>query len=158
MFGQATRIAVSMCGAIALVFVIGAPYLIRVLFGAAYLPAVGPSRILIAAAIPLALVMQIEAGLKALNHPEVPSYGEAIGLVITGISLAVLLPRLGTMGAAIASLLGYSSTAAFLALLLKTRTGLSGWTLLHPRATDWEAAVALYRQFRMAVQVPVSEM
>lgn len=154
--GQATRIALSMCIAIGLVFMIVAPYLIRLLFGAAYLPAVLATRILVGAAIPLALVSQLEAGFKALNYPELPSYGEAIGLITTGVSLALLLPRFGIAGAAIASVLGYSCTAVFLACSLRTRTGLSGRALLQPRATDWRVIVDLYRQVRMINDAPAS--
>jgi Na+-driven multidrug efflux pump len=47
---------------------------------------------------------------RALGRPSIPSRAEMTGLVVTAVSLAVLLPVMGMMGAAVASLLSYGVT------------------------------------------------
>jgi O-antigen/teichoic acid export membrane protein len=49
-----------------------------------------------------------------IGRPDVASKGELVGLVVTVAALSALLPRYGVLGAALASLLAYSSTHVYL--------------------------------------------
>ncbi len=101
------------------------PYLLPLLFGEAFRPAIGAGRVLAVAMIPLGLSLVLYESLRALNHPLGQAYAEVTGNIVTVVLLALLLPRYGFLGAAFASLGAY--TASLLAALWYTRvrTGLS---------------------------------
>lgn len=133
---QVLRIAVAVSALLVLGLGFATPFFISKLFGSEY-----------AAAIPCAVVLVIAAGFSGINYvlqegvrglADTPAvfFGEGAGLISTVLSLLVLLPRLGILGAAIASLLGYSTTAAFLLVRLRLRTGASVGSLLFARVDD----------------------
>ncbi len=91
-----------------------APYLLPVLFGDAFQPAIGACRVLVVAMIPLGLSLVLYESLRGLNRPLAPAYAEGIGNLATITLLVVFLPRYGFLGAALASLGAY--TVSFLAI------------------------------------------
>jgi O-antigen/teichoic acid export membrane protein len=92
-----------------------APLLIKVFFGARFLPSVRAAQILLFAAVFQGLNSVLGNALRNLGHPGKPAAGEVLGMAATVGLLAVLLPRYGILGAAAASLIAY--TLVFLALL-----------------------------------------
>ncbi|MGH9789424.1 MAG: oligosaccharide flippase family protein [Candidatus Acidiferrales bacterium] len=119
----------------ALLFVL-VPYLLPLLFGQAFVLAVPACRVLVIAMVPLGLSQVLYESLRGLNHPLAPAYAEGLGNVVTVALLALLLPRFGFLGAALASLGAY--TASFLAVsyYAQTRAGLSVVQLLRGTAPD----------------------
>jgi len=105
------------------------PYLIPFFFGETFAPAVSACRVLLLAAIPMAFVMVLNDSLRALNRPQVPGYAALIGNGVTLILLTLLLPRLGLLGAAYASLAAYTTSLVFLLWYAHHRLQLS-WRLL----------------------------
>lgn len=95
------------------------------LFGAEFAPATRPAVVLLVGTVMLGASYVLSDGLRGLERPLVPSIGEMIGLVVTLVALYLLLPRLGIIGAAWASVLSYSTTLLFLVFgLYRTLKGL----------------------------------
>lgn len=90
------------------------PWIIRVFFGTAFIPATDPARILILASIPLGCNALLAAAFKAFNKPLVSSQAEVLGLAVTAIFLIMLLAILQALGAALASLLSYSAVLLYM--------------------------------------------
>jgi Na+-driven multidrug efflux pump len=80
-----------------------------------------------------------EGGLRGLGLPGAALAAELCGLAVTIISLALMLRPLGIVGAAIASLLGYSATFAVAMYKGVRATGLSFVTLACPRVAELAA-------------------
>ena len=85
------------------------PWLIPFAFGPSFAPAVTACRLLLPGSIALGLSQVLFSGARALDHPILPSYAEGLAVVVTVLSLYLLLPRYGIVGAAIASTLAYMS-------------------------------------------------
>ena len=97
--GLSTLLAVPM--------IIFAPQLVELFFGPSFRAAQGPARVLLVAAVLSSTGRALGAILKALGRPLQAGLADAIGLVLTVVALAALLPALGLLGAAVASLLAY---------------------------------------------------
>jgi O-antigen/teichoic acid export membrane protein len=128
-------LAVALAGAAALWVL--APHVVLLCFGAAYTEAVPLTRLLLIAAVPLALNSVLSSGFKALNKAIVPSQAQLVGLLATGALLPVLLPRLGAAGAAATSIIAYSLTCVYLLVAVRRHYGLTPRALLWPHADDW---------------------
>lgn len=100
--------------AIALWFL--SPVVIPLLFGARFSPSVLPCRILTLGSCASGLSTVLGEAARSVNRPEIPSYAEFAGLVVTVALLAVLLKPYGLIGAAVASTVAYTATLAFNAL------------------------------------------
>lgn len=83
---------------------------IRILFGEDFSPAVEPFRILVFAALPLAISGLLTPSLAGAGRTRRVAAGEVTGLVIGVVTLLMLASGLGGIGAALASLVSYVST------------------------------------------------
>lgn len=83
--------------------------IISFFFKDVYLEATGVTRVLLVAAVALSMNRAMAACAKALDRPLDSGISEMLGLVVTVVTLAALLPVLGIMGAAVASLLAYGA-------------------------------------------------
>jgi O-antigen/teichoic acid export membrane protein len=90
------------------------PTLIRIFFGAAYLPATTPARLLLVAAIILSTNRVLTAILRGVNRPFDAGMGELFGVVATVGAIALLLPPLGITGAALASIIAYAISTGWM--------------------------------------------
>jgi len=109
--------------------------IIRLFFGSSFLPATESAQILVFGAVALSLTAVLSAGLKAFNEPLTPGLAQVLANVVTVAALLALLPRLGILGAAIASLLAYSVAAIFLMAAIRRR-GISIRQILIPTRSD----------------------
>jgi O-antigen/teichoic acid export membrane protein len=89
------------------------PALIPRIFGAPFVGAVLPCRILLLGTCALAFNIVLNEASRSINHPEISSYAELCALAVTGILLALLLKPFGPVGAAVASAAAYTSALAF---------------------------------------------
>jgi O-antigen/teichoic acid export membrane protein len=105
-------------------------------FGEAFRPAIVPALILVPAGAVLALNGVLEEGFRGLGMPATVLYAELVGSVTTATSLYLLLSPMGIVGAAIASLLGYSTVTIALLLQVRWLTGESPAALLVPRTEE----------------------
>jgi len=119
-----------------LALVVLTPVLIRAFFGAAFAPATVIAQLCIIAAMARALGSVLAHGLSAFNKPLVPSAAEGIAVLVTIAGLAVLLPRMGLVGAAITSLMAYGASTACMVWFLTCRLEIALPELIWPRRTD----------------------
>jgi O-antigen/teichoic acid export membrane protein len=95
----------------------------RLLYGAAFGPAVAPARVLLAGMLLAGASGVASAYLYGRGTPGLNSIVLGIGLVITVVLDVLLIPTHGAMGAAIASTAAYLSTdAVLIGLLLRLST------------------------------------
>lgn len=86
------------------------PVLFPALFGRKYEGAVPVAMGLTGAGLILALAGVAASALQGLSHTKSVLYTEVIGLLVTGVLLAILAPRYGIWGAAVASMCSYTVT------------------------------------------------
>lgn len=118
--------------------------LLEIAFGSEFASGAEPLRLLLAATVPLALTRVLAGDLKGRGRPGVVSAltGGTAGLTI--VLDLLLIPSIGITGAALASLIAYSvSAAAFLILFVRT-TGARGRSLI-PTVDDVRHLVELVR-------------
>jgi O-antigen/teichoic acid export membrane protein len=115
---------------------LGAPLILRILFGERFVPATGAFRWLLLAAGVWSIGSIVISGLRGFGYPGLSTLARFSAAAVTTVGLLVLLPRLGITGAAIASLIGYSVMLfiALFAFTKKRRLGL--WNCLRPRWRD----------------------
>jgi antigen flippase len=89
-----------------------APRLIDLFFGHSFAGAVDVCRVLLVAAVLLGTSRSVAAVLTALGRPLDAGVPELAGALLTIPALAILLPRMGLMGAGVASLAAYALTLA----------------------------------------------
>lgn len=107
--------------------------LIDLLFGSDYVGATATARVLLVAAMILATTRTLGTILRAINKPLTGGIGEMLGAAITIAALAVLLPLFGILGAGVASLLAYATSAAFLTWAVSRALHVPPSALLVPR-------------------------
>lgn len=110
---------------LSLLLAVAAPWLVPLVFGAAYRDAVLPAAILLAAGVFQGSNAVLGNGLRALGLPGRPARAEAAGFALTLGLLALLLPRFGAAGAACASLVAYAAVMAIQTGFLCRSSGLS---------------------------------
>jgi O-antigen/teichoic acid export membrane protein len=103
------RLTVGASAAIVIPMMIFTGPIISFFFKDVYLDATSATRVLLVAAVALSMNRAMGACVKALDRPLDSGIAEMLGLTVTVVSLAALLPALGIMGAAVASLLAYAS-------------------------------------------------
>jgi O-antigen/teichoic acid export membrane protein len=88
-----------------------APLLIHLLLGPSYAPSIRLIQILTPGYVARAYVVLATLGAVGARRPRIGIVSEGAALVVTGILLALLLPRYGATGAAIASTSAYATAA-----------------------------------------------
>jgi O-antigen/teichoic acid export membrane protein len=143
--GKSTRVGVLVAVGIGLVSAVSAPVLVPLLFGHAFsVPLVLPLLLAAATSI-LGLNTMIEEGLRGLGEPRTVLAGESTGLMLTVLLLVLLVPTHGILGAATASLAGYSTVSAVLLWRIRASMGLRVREMLVPRWSDFQAIWAGFR-------------
>jgi len=124
-FARASRLAAAVTVGTGIGFALITPFAMRVVFGSAFAPAVPAALVLVAAAVFLGVNQFLKEGLRGLGRPGLAAIAEGIGLAVTVPGLFILLPRLGILGAALASLVAYATVFTFLSMVLSRYVGLS---------------------------------
>lgn len=113
-----------------------APLILRYVYGESFLAATATLRILLLASVVLSAGGVMISGLRGFGHPGISTIARLASAVVTVISLLLLLPRLGIVGAAVASLLGYGVTMLIAVFWLVRKRELGIWDYLKPRRED----------------------
>ncbi len=119
---------------VALVLVV-TPFGVRLLFGPAFDGAIPAALILVTAGGVLAVAGVLQDGFRGLGRPAEVLWSELIGLAATALALAALLRPLGIVGAALASMVGYTTTVVVLLVRLRRAAGDEPLALV-PRGQD----------------------
>lgn len=102
----------------------------------AYLPAVAPMAVLLVGVVALSLHKVLASDLSGRGLPQYPSFSSTVALGITLVADLLLIPRLGILGAALASTLAYTTQTVLLTVIWVRQGG--GWRELVPRRSDAE--------------------
>ncbi len=140
-FASGSRVAVALALTLTVALTAVSPLAIVVLFGAKFKQAVPVALVLVPAAGVLGLNFVLQEGLRGLGRPYAVLQAELAGLAVTVVGLAAMLPSLGIMGAAISSLLGYSTVTAVLLLNAQRHTGAKASELLLPDLDELRRAL-----------------
>jgi O-antigen/teichoic acid export membrane protein len=118
-----------------------APVAIRLLYGVRFIAAIPAALILVPASGVLGVNFSVQEAIRGFGRPYLVLRAELLGLVVTVMSLCLMLRPLGIVGAAIASLLGYSTVTVALVASARHIAGTSIAALLVPRATEMKRSV-----------------
>jgi O-antigen/teichoic acid export membrane protein len=140
-FSQGVRMAFLLAVLSSTILLIATPFAIVRLFGAEYRPAIPAAQLLLPAAGLLGINFAFQESLRGLGFPYAALQAEFWGLLVTALALVALLPRLGILGAALASLFGYSTVTASLFLSATNIAGISPIRLLVPGSTETKLAL-----------------
>jgi O-antigen/teichoic acid export membrane protein len=119
---------------IALLLII--PWLLPLIYGQEFGPAVLPAEILVVAAVLLGGKQILTGASYGLGTPFLVSQAEIVSLACTVVGLLLLLRPLGIVGAALASLVAYGVSFALLAYRMRSVHRLCLQAVLLPRASD----------------------
>jgi O-antigen/teichoic acid export membrane protein len=131
--------------------IILAPVIIDIAFGSAYHAATASTRILIVGAIGFSMSRAIEAVLRAVGRPLDAGIAEFVALGATFVGLAALVPVLGLVGAALASLLAYVVACAWMTRRAARALEVSWLVLFTPDREAWPLMRARLRALPAAV-------
>jgi O-antigen/teichoic acid export membrane protein len=106
------------------------PFLIRIVFGAAFDGSILACRILLPGAMMIGLNQVLYNGASALGRPGLPSCAEGVSMAVTAVGLYLLVPRYGYIGAAIVSSVAYTISFVLMLVLAHRLLGLSPRVLL----------------------------
>ena len=94
------------------------------------------AQILFVATLPNGVAMVLSAGLLASGRPALASRAQLAAAAVTVVALFVLVPLLGAIGAAYASLIAYLISALLVSLALVRVSDLKPRDFLVPRHAD----------------------
>ena len=103
-------------------FMVLAPLGLPLIFGSSFAPSIPSALVLVPAGAILAWAGIAEEGLRGLGRPTIVLIAEIVAAAVTVASLPVLLRAYGIFGAALASLFGYSTIAAFTVIFISRST------------------------------------
>jgi O-antigen/teichoic acid export membrane protein len=156
LLAQGVRLGVLLSVIIAPLLMAATPWGLPMVFGAEFRGSVRPALVLVVAAVIAGINRILEEGLKGLGRPSAVLKAESIGLVVTGLGLALLLVPYDVMGAAFASLMGYLTIFVFLVIQTRRLTEHSIPSLLVPtggevrlvwsRFTGWSSILGRERR------------
>jgi O-antigen/teichoic acid export membrane protein len=112
-------------------------FLIVLLYGEAYRPAVLPFLLLLPGMIGVTVAKIISADLSGRGKPQIGAYTAGITIFVTVILDIVLIPLYSISGAAIASSVAYIASGALSVFWFSRETGTLPSTLLIPRSEDF---------------------
>jgi stage V sporulation protein B len=130
-----TRVTLLATIVAALVVAVAAGPLLEIAFGDAYAEGTPALLVMLAAVVPLSVGRLISADLKGRGRPGVVSIAAVVSVIATVALDLVLIPSLGILGAAIASLVAYSLMTAALLYAYRSATGGTLVSLI-PRPED----------------------
>ncbi len=113
-----------------------APYILQMIYGESFIAATGALRILLLASIVWSAGLTVISGLDGFGRPGLGTIARLASAVVTVTALFLIVPRWGIIGAATASLIGYSTLLAVALFCFLRRQRLSLREFLHPRRED----------------------
>jgi O-antigen/teichoic acid export membrane protein len=125
-----------------------APLLIKLFFGSAFAAGANITRVTAVASIAFSTTRSLEAVLRGVGRPLSAGLAELVALGATVVGLATLLPTLGLIGAAWATLLAYSVSGAWMAWRIRSIIKLPVSHLLTPDREGIELLIARLRGLR----------
>jgi O-antigen/teichoic acid export membrane protein len=135
-FGRYLRLAVAVVLAVDVVLWALNAWLVPLLFGAAFAPAVAIANLCLVGLVPFAVKLLCAAALKACDRALAIPRAELWGLVAVAPSLVLLVPRFGLLGAAASLVIAQTVTAVLLARRLGREFDIHPLRVMLPTAED----------------------
>ncbi len=129
---------------------IAAPYILRFAYGTEFLAATGTLRLLLIASLLWSMGSIVNSGLNGLGFPVLSTISRLSSAGVTVIALLYWLPTRGIVGAALASLLGYSVMLIVALYWLMRKQRLSLWQCFYPQTGDFPVK-KLITDFRLRI-------
>jgi O-antigen/teichoic acid export membrane protein len=143
--GLYLRLTVLLMLSTTLVLYLLAPWIVGLLYGKSFMPAVPVLRVLLLGVTPLAIRELFNTAFKAFERPLSSTKGEVMALIVNAGCLALLVPWFGLLGAAWAFVIVRWTSILYLGWLVKRDLGLGLVALFMPRHTDWIRAKSALR-------------
>jgi len=124
------------------------PMAIPLVFGSSFKGAIWPAEVLLAGAFFLGAQVVLAGGAQALGNPWLGSKANIGALIVTLVLLYLLLPRLGIMGAAIATAAAYLTQLIIVVSGLRSTHGIPVTGLFRIRLTDVSSAMNIFELIR----------
>jgi len=135
--GKGTRAACAAALSVCTPLMMLTPIGLRCLFGANFRASIPAALVLVPAAGVLGINLTLQESIRGLGFPYAVLRAELFGLAVTAVSLAALLRPLGILGAAVSSLLGYSTVMAALLASAARLAGCPASKLLYLTAHEF---------------------
>jgi len=119
------------------------PSAIVIFFGEGFKKSIPAALVLVPASSILGLNFVLQEGLRGMGRPYAALQAELAGLVTTAAALAAMLRPMGIMGAAVASLLGYSTVTVVLLRSARRYAGMSLTALVLPRMAELRSGLEM---------------
>jgi O-antigen/teichoic acid export membrane protein len=152
-FGRYLRFSLAMAAAMILVLWVLVPWLLPLLFGEPFSPAVPIANLLLLGTLPLAAKLMFQQALKAWDRSLVVGRSELVGLAVAAMSIAILMPAFGLIGVAWSLVLSQIATAAMMGYSLQRELQLPLMKLLVPTADDWQLIREWTTKVRLRLKV-----
>jgi len=136
LWAKSLRLTVYMQTLLLIPLWIGAPYILKFLFGESFVPATSALRWLLLAAAVWSWGSIVISGLRGFGYPGLSTTARFSAAIVTAVALLILLPRLGITGAAIASFIGYSVMFVVALVSFMKKRQLRFWKCLRPQRQD----------------------
>jgi O-antigen/teichoic acid export membrane protein len=121
-FAHTSRLGVMLALLVTIPTLLITPLAISLIFGSAFTSATPSALLLVFGGALIGINYILSEALLGLSRTGGPVRAQFLGLIATGATLAVLLPLLGILGAALSSVIGYGTTAAW--LLVEARSAI----------------------------------
>jgi len=123
----------------ALALAVAGPLLVPLIYGEPYAASVVPMLVLLPATALLTTYMLLSRFFMSIDRQQVGIATQAVSAVVNvGLNL-VLIPRLGVLGAALASLFSYTLEAALITAAFRWTSGIGIASIFVLRREDWRA-------------------
>lgn len=132
--------------AVCMPLIVLAPQIVDLLFGAGFHEAGDISRILLVSVVVFSMNRSIEAVLRAVGRPLDAGIAEIIAVTVSLTALAVLLPALGLVGAALSSVLAAAVSGAWMIRRAGRALGIRAHQVAAPPPGDVAAAARYARR------------
>ncbi len=136
LFARVLRLGFPLALSTASLLALITPWGLPLIFGTRFGTSIPSALVLVFAGAILGINSMLEEGLRGLGAPKAVMWSELGGLIVTFLILLVLLKPMGIMGAAIASLLGYSAVAIQLLYWTHNLIDCSVSSLLFPSMSE----------------------
>jgi O-antigen/teichoic acid export membrane protein len=146
--GRSVRVTIGIMTGAGACFALLAPVVIPLGFGHDFGQAVEMAWILLVAGVPLAATVVLSGALICAGRPGVAAIGQLIAAGVTAVGLVVALPTLQAVGAALVSLMAYTTALAYMLWATRRHFETTIRSLLTPATSDIEWAVSILRGVR----------
>jgi len=145
-----SRLTVAVLLPMAIILTILMPLAVPIVYGPAFAAAVGPAQILCFAAATDGVVAAVAGGALGTGRPLLGTVAQ-VGAVAVEVTLVlVLLPRIGLAGAAVASLIAYGTSGAFLVMTLSRALRIPPRRFVIPTSRDLRLIIGLPARVQLA--------